>query len=103
MTVKLSVYGSSTIQCEFNPDEFPVMIGRAEDVDICLCDRWVSRCHCELSWQDGVLLVRDLDSKHGTMLNDERITTSTMLPGDRLGVGLSSIVAEYSRSHAVIG
>ena len=48
------------------------MIGRGEDCDLRLQNRFVSRHHCELivDDRDQVLRVRDLGSQNGTFVND---------------------------------
>ncbi|MCZ6837162.1 MAG: FHA domain-containing protein, partial [Planctomycetota bacterium] len=49
------------------------MIGRAEECNIILSDPHVSRYHAVLTHRDGVWLLTDLGSRHGTYLNDIRI------------------------------
>jgi pSer/pThr/pTyr-binding forkhead associated (FHA) protein len=58
-------------------------IGRADDCEICLHDSSVSRVHAEVvQGQDGWLL-RDCDSKNGSMLSDRNIVgESPMRDGD---------------------
>ena len=58
----------------------------------------MSRVHCEISEIDGILLVRDLDSHNGTLVNGEHIKEAHLLPGDRLTVGLTSFEVQYERS-----
>ena len=53
-----------------------ITIGRSKDNDITLPDDpLVSQRHAELSMEDGVIWIKDLDSKNGTYLNDEELTT----------------------------
>ena len=53
-----------------------ITIGRSKDNDITLPDDpLVSRRHAELSMEDGVIWIKDLDSENGTYLNDEELTT----------------------------
>jgi pSer/pThr/pTyr-binding forkhead associated (FHA) protein len=80
---------------EFVFEDFPLVIGRGLEADITLEDRWVSRFHCEIRVVEGGLVVRDLASKHGTLLNDAPITEGVLKPSDILSVGLSTIVASY--------
>ena len=79
-------------------DRLPVVIGRNPEADIRLDDRWVSRVHCEISEINGTLLVRDLDSSNGTLVNGQYVKEAHLLPGDRLTVGLSSFEVQYRRS-----
>jgi ABC-type multidrug transport system ATPase subunit/pSer/pThr/pTyr-binding forkhead associated (FHA) protein len=58
--------------------KLPVKIGRLPDNDIALPDlvpddRIVGRHHAEIFFNDGRYWVKDLDSKNGTYVNDERL------------------------------
>jgi pSer/pThr/pTyr-binding forkhead associated (FHA) protein len=77
--------------------ELPATVGRSSQTDVCLGDRWTSRIHCEISEINGTLVVRDLESKHGTFVNGEQVRQAHLLPGDRLTVGLSSFEVRYER------
>ncbi len=97
MKVKLSVHRLSDKLEEYVFESFPLVIGRSPDADITLEDRWVSRRHCEIHIVDGGLVVRDLGSKHGTLINEATITEALLQPGDQLSVGLSTLIAAYDR------
>jgi hypothetical protein len=60
------------------------------------CPWWGAYCRvqCEIS---GTLLVRDLDSRNGTLVNGQYIEAAHLLPGDRLTVGLTSFEVRYKR------
>lgn len=77
--------------------EFPVVIGRSAEADLRLSDCWVSRRHCEIDVVGDTLVVRDLNSRHGTFVNGRSVREVHLLPGDRLTVGLTSLLAEYKR------
>jgi CheY-like chemotaxis protein len=67
---------------------FPFVIGRGADCDLRLFDPAISRRHCRLDWQDDRLVVDDLDSRNGTLVNGERITEPRPLAeGDSLWLG----------------
>ena len=70
-------------------------IGRSAEADICLNDCWVSRVHCEIDWVDDALVVRDLESGNGTLVNGEHISQARLEPGDKLTVGMSAFVVSY--------
>ena len=95
MNVVLSLYHLSAKIKEYQLRAFPLIIGRGATSDITLDDRWASRRHCRLDMDQGRLVVRDLGSKYGTFVNDCLVRESTLLPGDKLIVGLSTLIASY--------
>lgn len=48
-------------------------IGRSEDNDIVIDDRWVSRRHARIRVDGQQYIVEDLGSKNGTLVNGQRI------------------------------
>lgn len=70
----------------------PVVLGRSPEAAIQLRDRFASQFHCEISTRDGALFVRDLGSKHGTLINGRLVTESPLSAGDELSVGLTTFV-----------
>jgi pSer/pThr/pTyr-binding forkhead associated (FHA) protein len=73
----------------------PAVLGRCGQAEVTVEDRWVSRQHCQLTEADGLLLVRDLGSRHGTFVNGHRVEEALLLPDDKLTVGMTSYVATY--------
>jgi pSer/pThr/pTyr-binding forkhead associated (FHA) protein len=73
------------------------------EVAVRIDDRWLSRRHCRLDWHEGVLIVRDLGSRHGTFVNGHSVTEAKLLPGDELCIGLSHFIADYDASLANSG
>ena len=59
--------------------EFPLIVGRSENVELTLDSTDVSRRHAEIVAQDGGLLVRDMGSTNGTFVNHHRISQPTVL------------------------
>jgi pSer/pThr/pTyr-binding forkhead associated (FHA) protein len=86
-----------TADIRFRLDELPAVVGRSSCAAIRLHDRWVSRVHFEISEINGTLVIRDLESRHGTFVNGERVSEALLFPGDRLTVGLSQFDAHYDR------
>jgi hypothetical protein len=70
---------------EFNHGR--VIVGRAKDVDFQVDDPNVSRRHAAIYWADGSLMVTDLDSTNGTMVNGYPVTNSVLRPHDVVAVG----------------
>lgn len=88
--MKAKLIGLDSVQSDtIHLESFPVLVGRSEDLALTLNDRWVSRRHCVLEMaEDGELVVRDLESKHGTFVNNSRIEEATLQSGDKLSIGM---------------
>lgn len=63
------------------------VVGRRRDCDLRIPLSSVSRRHCQLSNQDGVLKVRDLSSRNGTTVNGATVDEAEIKPGDVIKVG----------------
>jgi DNA-binding response OmpR family regulator len=62
-------------------------IGRWEDNDVVIDDRWVSRYHAQVRREGEGYVVQDLGSKNGTFVNGRRIAAPTPLAdGDEIQV-----------------
>jgi pSer/pThr/pTyr-binding forkhead associated (FHA) protein len=62
-----------------------VTLGRAPDNDVIIADEFVSSHHAEIAATDlNEFLVHDLNSTNGTFVNDRRVTSALLYPGDRL-------------------
>lgn len=59
-------------------------IGRARDCDVFVESQEISRQHARLRLRPESVMVEDLASTNGTFVNDERITTASLEPGDEL-------------------
>ena len=65
-----------------------VTLGRSRSSTIVLDDPLVSRHHLRLALTGNAVMLHDLDSSHGTFLNNKRVRGSVSLnPGDVLQVG----------------
>jgi two-component system NtrC family sensor kinase len=71
-----------------------ISIGRSPDADIVLYDERSSRMHCGIRLWEGDFYVKDLQSKNGTYLNEERIEMSKLNSGDVIRIGASKIVVD---------
>jgi DNA-binding response OmpR family regulator len=62
-----------------------ISIGRWEDNDVVVDDRWVSRHHAQVRREEEGYVIQDLDSKNGTFVNGQRIAVPTPLAdGDEI-------------------
>ena len=76
------------------------VIGRAEECEVVLADRSVSRRHARVAPEADGWWIEDLGSRGGTWVNGRPISRPTRLaPGDRVGVG-QSVLAVVDAGHA---
>ena len=68
--------------------QFPATIGRSDESDVSIMDRFVSRRHCHLEFVDDRFFVSDLGSRHGTRVNGGEIERAEIRSGDVLQIGL---------------
>ena len=95
INAKLIVVGGAR-QTEVTLKKLPATIGRSKEASITLPHSLVSRQHCEIFEEQGILYVRDLNSLNGTFLNNERITGSRpLLPDQLLTLGNVTFRAFY--------
>ncbi|MEG2063473.1 MAG: FHA domain-containing protein [Kiritimatiellia bacterium] len=73
-------------------------IGRDAVADICIDDESLSRLHCRLVYDGNALILRDLGSLNGTMVNDQcldgRCSSKIIVPGDTITLGNTLLVME---------
>ena len=74
----------------------PTIIGRSREAGLTIAHPMVSRQHCELFEDNGVLMVRDLGSLNGTFVRKQRIAEAApLLPNEEFTVGPLTFRAEY--------
>lgn len=75
--------------------EKSLTIGRDAEAGIQILDRSASRFHAEIFPVGGMYFVRDLDSKNGTYVNDDRLGDEELLrEGDVIKIGTTELVFE---------
>lgn len=70
----------------------PVTIGREEGNLLRLNDERVSRFHAKVQFDNGEVILTDLESTNGTRVNGNVIQIRRLRPGDRVGVGRSLLL-----------
>ncbi|MCS6969898.1 MAG: FHA domain-containing protein [Planctomycetota bacterium] len=74
-------------------------IGRDAEAGLQVLDRSASRFHCEVFPVGDMWFVRDLDSKNGTFVNDERLQDEELLRyGDIIKIGATELIFEAGSS-----
>jgi ABC transport system ATP-binding/permease protein len=65
-----------------------IIVGRAADVDLVLNHPEVSRRHCRVLLEGDEWFVEDLESRRGTVVNGNRLSSRVALrPGDQIRIG----------------
>jgi len=68
-------------------DGSPLAIGRAPDNGLVVADARVSRHHARITSRGGRLVLADLGSRNGTLVNGSRVTEIALGCGDRIALG----------------
>ncbi|MBB1088989.1 GGDEF domain-containing protein [Lysobacter sp. SG-8] len=68
-------------------DGTPLLIGRAQEADLCLPGKSVSRRHCEIRQSGEDYLLRDLGATNTTRLNEQPVDEAVLADGDHVTVG----------------
>ena len=93
MNVTLVLFRKDGTQKVFHLPSKVTVIGRRHNCDLCIPLMSVSKKHCQINFDGGVLKVRDLGSRNGTVLNGKRIEGEAQIKaGDTLTIGPVSFV-----------
>jgi pSer/pThr/pTyr-binding forkhead associated (FHA) protein len=96
MHVKLIAQGRRHRKQIFHLHERVAVLGRAVGNAVRIPSAEVSRRHCRLFLEDGLVTIEDLDSVNGTFLNGlEVVGRQFVRPGDQLEVGPVTFKVEY--------
>ena len=68
-------------------DKPVVLLGRHEECDVQLNSGKVSRRHCVIAWVDEKIIIRDLGSTNGVLINGERVPEGPLNNGDEVAIG----------------
>jgi pSer/pThr/pTyr-binding forkhead associated (FHA) protein len=75
------------------------VLGRAHGNTVRIPSADVSRRHCRLRLDAGLVSVEDMDSVNGTFLNGRAVKSAqTVQPGDQIEVGPVTFIVEYELS-----
>ena len=73
----------------------PIVIGRSRQAELTVAHPMISRRHCEIFETDGLIMIRDLGSLNGTVVEGQRIKESPLCPGNEFSLGPLTFRAEY--------
>jgi predicted component of type VI protein secretion system len=88
MNVSLVLLKANGSHKAFDLPSSVTVLGRRHDCDLRIPLPTVSRRHCEISQNGESVDIRDLDSKGGTFVNDQRVNGETSVKaGDYIRIG----------------
>lgn len=72
--------------------ELPLIVGRGDQAHAKIVDNEISRQHFEISLKDGVCLIKDLNSRNGTLINGNRVPDAKLKANDQIRAGETNFV-----------
>ena len=69
------------------PTDKPYVIGRDRECDMALMSRRVSRRHAEITFRNGAFGIKDLESKTGVLVNNNKVSGTVLRTGDVITLG----------------
>lgn len=88
----LIVLAGSNVGEMYRVEGAELVIGRAAGTTIRLNDDGISRRHARLTQVDGQVLIEDLNSSNGTLVNGEPIKQIALRDGDKIRLGSTTIL-----------
>lgn len=73
-----------------------LLVGRRESCDVVLRFANVSAHHCQFRIEDGYWYVKDLNSRNGTKVNNQRVTRCRLEPGDLVSISKHQYEIQYN-------
>ena len=67
------------------------VIGRADDADLIISSKDISRHHAAVNYDGADFIIKDLNSTNGTFVNNRKIVKYNLQAGDEISIGDYSI------------
>src|SRR5271163_4542667 len=87
----IAIFVQGSDQQTLSLNHTPYTVGRKVDRDLVIADPRVSREHASIVSENGEFFVVDLGSKHGTLVNGEKVDRHKLQRNDRLEFGARDI------------
>jgi serine phosphatase RsbU (regulator of sigma subunit) len=87
----IAIFVSGNDQQTLSLNHTPYTVGRKVDRDLVIADPRVSREHASIVSENGEFFVVDLNSKHGTFVNGEKVDRHKLQRNDRLEFGARDV------------
>ncbi len=91
-TAYLVVLAGANVGQMYKLADVETVIGRAEGNQIRLTDNGVSRRHARFVAQRGQIVIEDLQSANGTLVNGQKIDQRTLNDGDKIRIGSTTML-----------
>jgi diguanylate cyclase (GGDEF)-like protein len=88
----LIVLAGSNVGEMYRVEEGETFLGRGQSVTIRLTDEGISRKHARLVQHGGEVLIEDLQSSNGTIVNGAPVTMQVLKDGDKIRLGSTTIL-----------
>ncbi len=101
MHVRMKILQGSNVGKDVKVPAPKCLIGRGDDCQLRPQSEAISRHHCVIITSENEVIVRDLKSRNGTFVNDERVADeAVLLSGDVLRVGPLQFELQIAQSVA---
>ena len=95
----LIVLAGANVSEMYRIESAEIVIGRASNASVRLLDDGISRRHARILQVGPDLLIEDLGSSNGTLVNDRQITRHALRDGDKIRLGSSTILQFTYQDH----
>lgn len=96
MIARLQSVSTSESTAAIPLERLPVTLGRGDEADVRIVDQFTSRRHCRILQVNDELVVQDLGSTWGTLVNGQPIAEARLHFGDALTIGTSTFRVEQA-------
>lgn len=76
-------------------EEAAVTLGRDPDCDVVIPNMLASRQHCRIEFDGSDILLTDLESQNGTLVNGDLVEQTVLKSGDVITIGISDLEIEF--------
>lgn len=95
--IRLSVFEEGKAPWRYVMEKPRIVLGRGK-CDVKVSDPEVSREHCAIENHDGVVMLRDLKSANGTVLNGHLVNEHVLKHGDQVTIGTTAVKIFLSKA-----
>ena len=84
-------HGAEAVEGHWHVDSGSTVIGRGDQANLRLPDVGISRRHARLDYDGAQVVLTDLGSTNGTMVNGQRVSAVALNPGDMIQLGTTTL------------